>query len=71
MLLLKIENGADVSATERSSRCNSRKNGYFEMTGGQLTGNSGPALTDSSNANGLISGGSLTGNANGWLLLYL
>lgn len=61
---LKIENGADVSATERSAVV-IVENGYFEMTGGQLTGNSGPALTDSSNANGLISGGSLTGNANG------
>lgn len=61
---LKIENGADVSATERSAVV-IVENGYFEMTGGQLIGNSGPALTDSSNANGLISGGSLTGNANG------
>lgn len=61
---LKIENGADVSATERSAVV-IVENGYFEMTGGQLIGNSGPALTDSSNAKGLISGGSLTGNANG------
>ncbi len=61
---LKIENGANISATGRSAVV-IVENGYFEMTGGQLTGNSGPALTDSSNANGLISGGSLTGNANG------
>ena len=61
---LKIENGANISATGRSAVV-IVENGHFEMTGGQLTGNSGPALTDSGNANGLISGGSLTGNANG------